>query len=66
VTAPQEAPQEEWRKSLQRHVSLDDIEPPIWRRFLVEETITPGRLHEVLQIVMGWENAHLHQFITGG
>ncbi|MFM1900980.1 MAG: Plasmid pRiA4b ORF-3-like protein, partial [Cyanobacteriota bacterium] len=52
MTAPQEAPQGEWRKSLQRHVSLDDIEPPIWRRFLVEETITPGRLHEVLQIVM--------------
>ena len=31
----------------------------------MEETITLGRLHEVLQIVMGWENVHLHQFITG-
>lgn len=30
----------------------------------MEETITLGRLHEVLQIVMGWENYHLHQFIT--
>ena len=51
--------------ALQLHVSLNDIEPPIWRRFWVEETITLGRLHEVLQIVMGWENYHLHQFITG-
>lgn len=51
--------------ALQLHVSLNDIEPPIWRRFWVEETITLGRLHEVLQIVMGWENDHLHQFITG-
>ena len=51
--------------ALQLHVSLNDIEPPIWRRFWVEESITLGRLHEVLQIVMGWENYHLHQFITG-
>jgi len=51
--------------ALQLHVSLNDIEPPIWRRFWVEETITLGRLHEVLQIVMGWENYHLHHFITG-
>ena len=51
--------------ALQLHVSLNEIEPPIWRRFWVEETITLGRLHEVLQIVMGWENVHLHQFITG-
>ena len=41
--------------ALQLHVSLNDIEPPIWRRFWVEETITLGRLHEVLQIVMGWD-----------
>jgi hypothetical protein len=46
-------------------VSLDGIQPPIWRRFWVEDMITLGRLHEVLQIVMGWENYHLHQFITG-
>ncbi|MCP9889028.1 plasmid pRiA4b ORF-3 family protein [Cyanobium sp. ATX 6A2] len=49
----------------QLQVSLNGIEPPIWRRFWVEETITLGRLHEVLQIVMGWQDYHLHQFITG-
>ena len=53
------------RRGLQLHVSLNAIEPPIWRGFLVEESITLGRLHEVLQIVMGWQDVHLHQFITG-
>ncbi|MEX1315914.1 MAG: hypothetical protein AB1Z22_02160, partial [Synechococcaceae cyanobacterium] len=51
--------------ALQLQVSLNDIEPPSWRRFWVEDTTTLGRLHEVRQIVMGWEDAHLHQFITG-
>jgi hypothetical protein len=51
--------------TLQLHVTLNDIEPPIWRRFWVEDTITLPRLHEVLQIVMGWQDVHLHQFITG-
>ena len=51
--------------ALQLQVNLNGIEPPIWRRFWVEETITLGRLHEVLQIVMGWQDYHLHQFITG-
>ena len=32
---------------------------------LVEDSITLRRLHEVLQIVMGWQDDHLHQFITG-
>ncbi|MCT0224747.1 plasmid pRiA4b ORF-3 family protein [Synechococcus sp. CS-1328] len=51
--------------ALQLQVTLDGIEPPIWRRLWVEDTITLGRLHEVLQIVMGWQDYHLHQFITG-
>ena len=51
--------------ALQLHISLDVIEPPIWRRLWVEDTITLGRLHEVLQITMGWQNVHLHQFMLG-
>ena len=51
--------------ALQLHITLNDIEPPIWRRLWVEDTITLGRLHEVLQIAMGWQNQHLHQFIQG-
>lgn len=51
--------------AMQLQVTLNDIEPPSWRRFWVEESITLGRRHEVLQIVMGWQNCHLHQFISG-
>ena len=31
----------------------------------MEDTITLVLLHEVLQIAMGWQNQHLHQFIRG-
>jgi hypothetical protein len=27
---------------------------------------TLGELHEVVQVVMGWEDCHLHQFIIRG
>lgn len=44
-------------------VTLLGTRPPIWRRFLVESDITLGQLHSTLQIVMGWTNSHLHQFM---
>ena len=44
-------------------VTLNDSKPPIWRRVLVPDTITLHQLHTILQIVMGWTNSHLHQFI---
>ncbi len=46
-------------------VTLKGIRPPIWRRLLVPSDTTLDRLHDVIQIAMGWENAHLHQFIAG-
>jgi hypothetical protein len=45
-------------------ITLNDIKPPIWRRILVTPEITLDGLHDVLQIVMGWTNSHLHQFVT--
>ena len=47
-------------------MTLKGIKPPIWRRFLVPGDYDLGKLHEVLQIVMGWTNTHLHQFLKGG
>jgi Plasmid pRiA4b ORF-3-like protein len=49
----------------QLHVRLAYIEPPIWRRIVVSGQISLFRLHRMLQVVMGWENYHLHQFIVG-
>ena len=46
-------------------VTLEESEPPIWRRIQTTDC-TLGELHDVLQVVMGWENSHLHQFIIQG
>ncbi|UCF90770.1 MAG: plasmid pRiA4b ORF-3 family protein [Desulfobacterales bacterium] len=46
-------------------IGLVEIEPEIWRRFVVPADITPDRLHDVIQIVMGWKDYHLHQFTIG-
>ena len=47
-------------------VELRDSNPLIWRRFEVPGEITLPRLDRALQIVMGWENCHLHEFRIGG
>jgi hypothetical protein len=49
----------------QLHIRLAYIEPPIWRRLAVSGQVTLFGLHRMLQVVMGWENYHLHQFIVG-
>jgi hypothetical protein len=46
-------------------ITLLHLDPPIWRRFTVPDSITLARLHEVIQIVMGWTNSHLHAFDVG-
>ena len=45
-------------------VTLADSKPPIWRRLLVPSTITLAKLHDILQMAMGWTDSHLHQFIA--
>ena len=47
----------------QLKVALAGLRPPIWRRVLVPANINLAHFHVVLQIVMGWQNGHLHQFI---
>jgi hypothetical protein len=47
-------------------VTLVGTKPPIWRRILVPREITLRNLHRTLQTVMGWTNAHLHQFVLPG
>ena len=46
----------------QLKVTLKETSPPIWRRFLVKSDTTLDTLHQILQVVMGWDNYHLHQF----
>jgi site-specific recombinase XerD len=44
---------------------LHDIHPQIWRRFKVPAGISFRQLHDIIQIVMGWENYHLYRFAVG-
>lgn len=39
--------------------------PPVWRRLAVPSGTTLEQLHHVLQVAMGWEDCHLHQFVVG-
>jgi hypothetical protein len=47
------------------HVSLMNIEPPIWRCIELTSQTTLKQFHCILQIAMGWTNSHLHEFIVG-
>ena len=46
-------------------LKLLHIHPEICRRFVVPARITLDRLHDVIQIVMGWTDSHLHEFTIG-
>jgi len=47
---------------LQLKITLQHIDPHIWRRVEVKDDITFYELHHVIQITMGWWNAHLFEF----
>lgn len=49
----------------QLKVTLHNTKPPIWRRILVDGSITLAELHEVIQAAFGWWNNHLHEFEIG-
>ena len=46
-------------------IKLLGTDPPIWRMFAVPSGISLPKLHDVIQIVMGWWDSHLHQFRVG-
>jgi hypothetical protein len=46
-------------------ITLKSSKPPIWRRVVVRSDIKLDRLHQIIQLVMGWTDSHLHQFIVG-
>ena len=51
---------------LQFKITLCKTKPAIWRQFVIEDTLTFHDLHLVVQVVMGWKNSHLHQFVYEG
>lgn len=49
----------------QLSITLRASEPLIWRRLLVPSNLSLMNLHLVMQIAMGWEDAHTHRFLVG-
>lgn len=50
-------------RTYQLKISLRHSKPSIWRRIIVPSDIVLSDLHEVFQVVMGWGDSHLHQFV---
>ena len=48
----------------QLKIMLKGSKPPIWRRVQVRAEMTLAQLHEVIQIVMGWTDSHLHGVVA--
>jgi len=44
-------------------IELQHSDPLIWRRIKVNQNYRMDSFHQVIQIVMGWENSHLHEFL---
>ena len=47
----------------QLKITLRDSKPPIWRWVLVDGSTNLYKLHQIIQVAMGWTDSHLHQFI---
>lgn len=52
-------------RAVQLKISLKNSSPPIWRRVLVNSSISFLELHYTIQIAMGWGNFHLYEFKIG-
>jgi hypothetical protein len=49
----------------QLKISLAFSDPLIWRRIQVPGDISLARLHDILQLCMGWSDLHTHRFLIG-
>lgn len=45
-------------------IELANVKPPVWRKLAVPSNMLLDSFHELIQLVMGWDNAHLHAFRT--
>ena len=49
-------------QTIQFKITLLDSQPTIWRTFQLTDDYRLDRFHQVIQIIMGWQNSHLHEF----
>ena len=50
-------------KTYQIKITLRYSNPPIWRRLILPGNTTLAKLHQIIQVAMGWTEIHLHLFI---
>ena len=43
-------------------ITMENTHPPVWRRVVIPEKITFADLHEIIQVLFGWQDVHLHDF----
>lgn len=49
-------------KYFELEISLQEVEPRIWRRLLIRRTATFAELHKAIQHSFGWQERHLWVF----
>lgn len=47
------------------YVQLRKVAPPVWRTIEIAGSATLEDVHFAIQLAMGWNNSHLHQFTIG-
>lgn len=52
-------------KTYTLRIELQNVEPLVWRRLVLDGDATLGKLHHYIQAAMGWTDAHLHEFEVG-
>jgi hypothetical protein len=50
-------------KVYQIKIQLIDLKPSVWRRVLIPANFTFKRLHEVIQLSMGWLDQHHYEYV---
>ena len=50
---------------IQLKITIAHIEPAIWRRVVVPNSISLNELHTIIQGAMGWQDCHLYSFAIG-
>jgi len=46
-------------------IDLRGTRPPLWRRLELASDLFLDQVHEIIQVVFGWTDGHLHQFSSG-
>lgn len=46
-------------------IELEGTHPPVWRSVDVPLSFSLMALHEIIQVMMLWENAHMFEFVIG-